>query len=235
MIKNQLVVNIPRIFLVILFILSVSCSTNVLLPKKFPWPQFPWPPPKASAFVMIPDTLLVNKNTKMTLGDVALDLENAFQKAGYGERSYYSAPEGFALVSRLEQIYPDGSSKEESERWYGDYCPPRVFNLTSYLKALFKANPGHYRIIVFIVTSQPFNQTNSTVNRKQAMAWLNGGLDKLPPLIAKIQITSDYKCEALIYEWEQLSADHQPIFKDPSPLLGATHLEKAKLWKELQK
>lgn len=42
------------------------------------------------------------------LGHVAESLAGALEKVGYSERSYFSVPGGFALATKLEQIYPDG-------------------------------------------------------------------------------------------------------------------------------
>ena len=204
------------------------------LPKETFIPRFPWPPPKASAYVIIPREFLVKTGTRTLLEDIALKIEKALDTTGYAERSYYYVPKGFALVTRLEQIFSDGTPRNGVDRWSIDYSRQRVFSLSSYLKALFKANPGHYRIIVFIITSYPFNQAGSTVDRDSAMKWLHGGLNVLPPEIGKWPYTSEYDCTALIYEFEQISVVGPTVFKDPSLLTGKMHLEKAKIWQALK-
>src|SRR5687767_820556 len=63
-------------------------------------PAFPWPPPRYSAFATVMREW-VAAATQPTLASAAARLERAFDAAGYGERSYYWVPGGFALVSRL--------------------------------------------------------------------------------------------------------------------------------------
>ncbi|MCI5146631.1 MAG: ankyrin repeat domain-containing protein, partial [Candidatus Electrothrix sp. AR3] len=147
-------------------------------------PPFPWPPPKASAFEKIPSKFLsTSASDKQTsLKDVAEKLEAAFGDAGYSEKKYYQVPDGFALVSKLEQFHSDGTPKEQPDRWAAEFRPPRIFSLKSYIKSIFTANPGRYRIVVFIVTSQPF-ESEDTVNREEAMAWLDSGIMVLPKSI----------------------------------------------------
>ena len=73
-------------------------------------PEFPWPPPRASAFEIVPrDLLLGNKQTPV-LGDADAALDSAFRQTGYGEKSYYGVPEGFAIASRSY----DGAEKRFS-------------------------------------------------------------------------------------------------------------------------
>jgi hypothetical protein len=194
------------------------------------FPRFPWPPPSSSAMVML-DTL-VDFKTQAKIGDVAQKIERAFTGAGYIEKKYYAVPNGFALVSRLEQIYPDGTPREESVRWVKDYRTPRIFDLKSYLKVLFSTNPGYFRIIVFLVTPVPFGQ-QGTVSREQGLEWFRTGANVLPNAIADLPNTSDFHCTALIYEWEQKTVNHEPTFLDPSPVRGDIHLVKSKLWENL--
>ena len=76
-------------------------------------PSFPWPPPKASASSKVPDNFLRETETKQILHDIDRRLALALDKAGYFEKSYFSVPDGFALVTRLEQINADGTPKPE--------------------------------------------------------------------------------------------------------------------------
>ena len=78
------------------------------------------------------------------LGDVDSILSNVLHGNGYVEQSYYAVPDGFALVTKLDQINTDGTSKALSDRW--SIAPANVslsyFSLRSYLPALFTAAPG---------------------------------------------------------------------------------------------
>jgi len=161
-------------------------------------------------------------------------LQGALLSCGYFEKSYYSVPDGFAMATRLEQINRDGTSKEPPDRWAVEIQRLRKFSLKAYLVALFTANPGYYRIIVFIVTPTPFYQARRMVSRQEAMDWLGSGLNELPHSIGQLEYSEEYKCTALIYEYEQPNPGEPGELKIPSNLQGRTHLVKANLWQALE-
>jgi hypothetical protein len=192
-------------------------------------PVFPWPPPRASSWITLPSELLHRPGRHDSLKDVGNRLERAFRQAGYGELSYYRVPKGFALVTRLEQFQTDGSPLDGPSRWSVSVMAPRVFSLESYLKALFSANPGHFRIVVFIVTSEPVTMDDTTeVARDIALKWVSEGANKLLKDYEKIPFDDDVDCTALIYEFEQATRDERALLKAPG-LPALTHLEKANL------
>lgn len=196
-------------------------------------PRFPWPPPKPSAFASISRKLLVRGEGQAKVGDVSDRLENAFNQAGYGEKTWYAVPGGFALASRLEQFNPDGTPKEEPDRWSAKIRAPEVFGLKDLIRALFTPQEGHYRIIVFIVTDQPFSAADKTVTPDEASKWVQKGAFNLPQVIREVDYTLEHFCEALIYEFDQPTRDNPAVFKAPSELQGETHLRKAKIWSAL--
>lgn len=197
-------------------------------------PQFPWPPPKASAFVKIPNELVSGTGDKRFLRDVASHLERAFDAAGYAEWSYHSVPNGFALVSRIEQIRADGTPREEAARWSVSAVRPKIVSLSDYVEALFKAPRGRYRLIVFIVTDLPVTQTRNEPTRAEATEWLNSGALSLPPSIGGRPYSGDCYTTALIYEFERGAGDEGAGLKIPSDLQGKTHLERAGIWSKLR-
>ncbi|GAK55864.1 hypothetical protein U27_02825 [Candidatus Vecturithrix granuli] len=198
-----------------------------------PIPEFPWPPPQPSASVKVPSEFLLNSETSTLLQEVAERLERAFEQAGYGEYSYYQVPDGFALISQIEQYNPDGTPKELPDRWAAALTPPRSFSLTAYVKSLFTSQAGYYRIIAFIVTSAPFAQTTNIVTPQEAEAWVTGGSRQLPANIGELGYTDHHYCTALIYEFEQTDQNSAPMFKELSELSGKEHLKKATLWSVL--
>lgn len=199
-------------------------------------PQFPWPPPRASASVELPaEFLRKSANAGVHWGDVDHTLTSALDSCGYYDRSYYAVPDGFAIVTRLEQMQADGSSKAPPDRWSVAYKPVSGFSLSSYLRALFTADPGFYRIIVFVVTPQFFSQTPIGVSEEEAMQWLQGGLDRLPLDLAMREYTDQYACTALIYQFEQPGSGAGARLDVPSDLPGRIHLERANLWRALAK
>ena len=196
--------------------------------------QLPWPLPKASASAVVKIPLKSSPQSTL-LKDIAKRLEDAFNLAGYSDRTYYQIPKGFALVSRIEQFDLDGTPKKiPDDRWAVNVNPLNIITLKDYFKSLFYAQEGHYRIIVFIVTSQPLEQAPKEVGQDEAMNWSSFGSPILPLDIGRIKYTGDYYCMAVIYEFEQTTQDHDPVFKYPSSLPGMEHLKKANLWSALK-
>jgi len=140
----------------------------------------------------------------LTESDIDRKLSAALDndKCRYFERSYYGVPDGFALVTRLEQINSDGTSKEIPDRWSTEIGPLRKFSLKPYLDALFRARTGYYRIIVFIVTLHEIVYTNTPPDRDKAEEWVIDGSDRLPDAIRKLEFSEKngkmYACTALI-------------------------------------
>jgi hypothetical protein len=190
-------------------------------------PEFPWPPPRASASDVIPRELLVGNAAHPTLSTVAQAIESAFAQTGYGQKSYYSVPGGFAMASQFEQINQDGSPKQSFDRWSLQVPPLRKWSLSSYLNALFTAQPGYYRVIVFIVTSKAFPQRDVKVTSEQSRAWVSSGSNKLSEEIGNQEYSPAHSCTALIYEFRQTGKHAELV--DPSQITGKTHLDKAGL------
>ena len=99
----------------------------------------------------------------------------ALEQNGYVERSFFrTAPGGVALVTRLERINDDGSPSAENERWAA--AAQRLEStrsLLDLLQGLFFVDPGHYRVIVFVLQDLPFSQSAETITAQQAHAWLD--------------------------------------------------------------
>jgi hypothetical protein len=165
------------------------------------------------------------------LKDVANQFELALSSAAYYERSYYSAPSGFAMVTRLERFKPDGSPDGEL-RWSGP-DKKEEFSIAGYLKRLLIAEPGHYRLIVFVVTTASYSATGTAIGSKKATQLLAEGHVALPQSFARAEFTSAHSCTALIYEFRKEAAQQNAELVHPSMLPGRTHLDKAKLWRAL--
>jgi hypothetical protein len=197
-------------------------------------PEFPWPPPRASASATISRELLLGDKEHPELGDAVTALDLAFQKAGYGERSYYSVPGGFAMASRIEQMNQDGTAAGPADRWSLEVPRMRKFSFSAYLTELFRARPGYYRVIVFVVTSHPFSYSSAKVTTEDGRLWISSGLNALPEDIASRDYTSAHRCTALIYEFKRTGTQHAE-FVDPSGITGQIHLEKSGLLAALKK
>jgi hypothetical protein len=169
--------------------------------------------------------LLQNPTGTTFLQDVATRLEKAFNQAGYGEMSWYEVPDGFAMVSRLEQFSSDGTPLEGEDRFASEIAQPR--SLGERLRGLFIARQGHYRVITFIVTSVPIQQSNERLSRDRAMELVSTGADRLSEGIRNQVFSGNHRCTALIYEFEQRTPDHAAEFVTPSRLDGTVHLRRS--------
>ena len=198
------------------------------------FPQFPWPPPATSAQEKLSSKFFKETPNKIKFfKDIDKKINSALNSAGYVEKNYYAIPSGFAMVTRLERIYPDGTP--HSDRWAMSVRPLQTFSLRAYLRALFTANRGYYRIIVFIVTRYAFTQSDEQVPREKAIAWLKEGLDRLPTIIAEQEYSEEYAVTALIYEFEQTKSGQEATLKIPGRLTGKDHLKKAEVESLLEK
>jgi hypothetical protein len=189
-------------------------------------PDFPWPPPTASAFYNLPRNLLQGR---ATIGQAADTIVAALERTGYVERSFFrTQADGVALVTRLESINDDGTALAEGKRW------PTLQDskdLISAVKGLFYVDRGLYRVIVFVLQDRPFVQSPSGVSGQQALSWLRTGANMLPREVADRPFDKG-ECSVLIYEF---ASDGTAVRRIDSSLTGKQHLEKAGVMSFLEK
>ena len=199
------------------------------LPAAIALPEFPWPPPPPSDRMLLPRAGFARGlGANPSLMDAAGHLTDALGQAGYSQYSFYSAPGGFALVARLERIRPDGTPEPEGQR----FAPPSAtepFSLGIYLKQLFIAPEGYYRLIVFVVTDNVVVTKGAAPTAAIAEAWLRKGADRLPAAYATLPFTKEHEVDALIYEFRK-EGKGQATTLTPSPIDARAHLEKAGLY-----
>ncbi len=186
-------------------------------------PFFPWPPPAPSARYVFPQDTF---QRYPTVGEVSSAILLALERSGYVDRSFFQTePGGVALVTRLERIGGDGSPAPEEERWPAGFDnSPSGF--IDFVRGLFYAKPGHYRVIVFVLQEKSFTSTEQKATGKDADTWLAEGANKLPPWLASRPFGKDSTCTALIYEF---ASDGTAVKGVVSNLTGKQHLQKAGL------
>lgn len=194
-------------------------------------PWFPWPPPRASAWEVIPQEFLVSASGSTNLLDVDRRITEALEQNGYFDASYYEVPSGFALVTRIEHIDSDG--KPKPDRWAVEPTRSRPFSLSDYLKALFTATPGYYRLVVFVVSPDSIVPSDVEVTAEEAFEWFTLGGDRLPEWIGRVDFAG-YACTALIYEFERSTEEDKPEIRSPGRIQARVHLELAGIWGALQ-
>ena len=195
--------------------------------------SFPWPPPAPTTQTVLNRTLLVRD--AVTLGDVAERLTTALEGLGYSEHSFYRAPGGFVLATRLEQIEFDGTPKAEPLRWSAVLPPREVFSLGSFIDALFSAPEGHYRVIVFVVNDQPFATAARAASQDEALAWLRGGLNRLPDSIATAPLKNVHMGTALIYQFRKVGQARAAVANPDGAEPAVRHLERSGILTALRK
>ncbi len=186
---------------------------------------FPWPPPQPSARVRLPRKPFLKAANLEAVSDLLI---SPLRKAGYWEYSFHSAPNGFAMVTRLERINEDGSAAAENLR-YRRPSDKEPFSLSSYFKSLFFAEQGYYRLIVFVVTDNPFAATGKPIEETQALNLLRGGANALPPKLGEKKFSARYGIDALIYEFKKGPRDKQVTLLLPGRLSPQIHFDKAGL------
>jgi hypothetical protein len=226
-------------------------------------PVFPWPPPEASSFETINLKWLISaaygtsgntlswvadpdnpaspysaellREIYQSQGPLMLHaralLETALKLSGLSQISYYSVPAGFAVVSKLERTdergYPMDRASPSPEA-------SQHFSLSWYLRELFVAPPGFYRLIVFIVTDRSFHQADALTTAAQAEDWLAFGSNTLPHGIAITPLSADVVCTALVYEFEKRDTQSSAIQRVPGRLATADHIQRSGIGRYLK-
>lgn len=164
--------------------------------------RFTWPPPRPTTRAVLERVML--GPSQGTLGQVADRLAVALRRVGYFERSFYAVPGGFAMATQLEQIEFDGTPKPVPLRWSSALPPRRVFSIDDFVRALFTAPEGHYRVIVFVVSDRPFATAPDAPSQNEALGWIGGGLDRLPTPLAELRLRDSHACTALVYQFRKV-------------------------------
>jgi hypothetical protein len=170
-----------------------------------------------------------------TLADIDADLSKALNAHGYYGKHYFSVPDGFALVTQMEQIYPDGEPLNTWDRWETSARLNKTFSLRDYFISLVFAKPGFYRAITFVVAPASVNQNPLLAGgRMNETAWRNSEGQKVPETVGRLIFTDKYTVTARIYEFEVPKNGEarliEPVYKGGSALQARVHLQKAGIW-----
>lgn len=178
-------------------------------------PHFPWPPPQASGIEVLPTVFLQDQ---VSLGDVAVALDRALAWIGRHEIRFYSVPNGFAMVTRLEAIDEQGNTIADADRDEVDFL--------TYIRNLFWVPPGHYRMIVFVVTDQLFEASGTPLDRERADDLLRRGFIDLPASLSELPYTDRYRTMALIYEFRKERQSEVAQLLAPGRFTAHYHLDR---------
>ena len=178
-------------------------------------PDFPWPPPKASGMTVLPTLFL---QEQVSLRDVASTIEAALNIIGRHGIRYYSVPNGFAMITRLEAIDEEGKKLRDVDR--------SVSSFLTYIRDLFWVPPGHYRMVVFIVTDRRFAATGPEMTSDDADTFFVGGFNDLMETYSTVKYTENYRTTALIYEFRKEKANEVAQVVLPGMFEAVDHLGK---------
>jgi hypothetical protein len=202
---------------------------GALAPETLDFPRFPWPPPQASARLVLPSNFF---SDDVYLKDVADRLIAAFDGQRY-EYSFLYYPHGFALVSRIERINDDATSATSPQRWELDIRASTA-SLRRLLLGLFTAPEGYFRVIAFVVTDEPFGQTDDIATTPEAQKWLAEGFNVLPAQVAGMRVNGLTRCTSLIYEFRGRGFGETVQVVLPGKFEARRHLEQAGIWRALE-
>ncbi|MCI5195714.1 MAG: hypothetical protein D3919_05660 [Candidatus Electrothrix sp. AW5] len=166
-------------------------------------------PPIPSDYAEISHHFL-HSHEHATLKDVGNALEAALKKYGF-ITSYFSVPEGFALVSNVDefQFFFDGTPillnatiASNFQRFLSSLKKP-----SNYFKLLFSGSPKQqfYRIVCVIVTSgRVFYSEQPKMTFKEVQNLVNLGGINIPNALESQKYDKEkHKCMALLYVFEK--------------------------------
>jgi hypothetical protein len=205
-------------------------STAKTQSTESPMPEFPWPPPTASAWDVIPNDLIIgHARAEVSFSMVEDRLGRALDTAGYHQRSFFTVPGGFAIVTQLERVGADGIAASDHRWQMADASA--TFSLESYLRRLLFAEPGNFRLVVLVVSDVPFSPNGGFMTASDASRLVGQGVNALPGAVLQRPYSQSYRCTALIYQFQKGAA--KPELLVPSPLPGRDHLVRARIWAAL--
>jgi hypothetical protein len=195
------------------------------------FPQFPLPVPEPSAQADLRSSFAGST----TMSDVDRKLRRALDAAGYATRRYLYVPDGFAIVTRMEQFNANGTCKSEASRWSSKVARCENFTTSCYQKTLSTVEPGLFRVFVFVVTPRTIRSMQPPPTRSEATAWLNEAASQLPEEIARLAFDARTNVVALVYEYKLPVANGQPERSVRSALSGTDHLTKGRILEGLRR
>jgi hypothetical protein len=220
----------------------IHCDPEDLsLPTYYPdkptaFASIPWTIPKEDLLTYEERRAGIKPKGAYSLDDVAKSIGVALHESGYSNfYSYWLARghgPGFVLICPVEQIRADGTPVSKN-RWSFD-VPAYEFSIKTLLSAMFKALPGYYRMILFVVSEKDIVPKDVELTAKALKEASPGFLEEPPKEKAsKIPVTPGFHCGAYVYEFERPTRNDDPVFKDHSDLSARTHLASTGLWDHL--
>jgi len=145
----------------------------------------PWPPPAPSDRYIFPASAFSDRKKFRTYSDLNLYFQDRLQRGGYNAFSYFRAPGGFVMTTRVEAINIDGAPRAW-RRWSPEVTsvqgqwPYRLF------QGITSDKEGYYRLLaIFVTTDVSGPDESKPVDLALMKRWLNGATGLFPDLIDK--------------------------------------------------
>jgi len=194
-----------------------------------PPPDFvPWPPPVPTASSKLDDWMRQFR----TVGELSAALEQELERGGYSQFSYSWVPNGFALVTQVEQL--DDSESPLSEHRFAPsecYIPLSEMRITvaifSSMKGLLFEREDRCRLYVFFLTddpSPPQEYPAEKFNQHVVRNWVEKGRRSLTKAEKDKPISDDYIFYVNEYEFIKHKGE-DPQQAPVSELSAIKHLE----------
>jgi hypothetical protein len=164
------------------------------------------------------------------LGEVAKKLEIALKSRGYYYRKYMSVPNGFALVTQMEQYRSDFTCWPDEKRWSTVPVHESFKGFVDYISRLVYGEKALYRVFVFVVTNRSYDTDRAKVTKDEAAKWFDRARSCLPASIADDPFSGDYYVDALVYEFvvpqsNRVASQHCPTIDTEKHLRNAGILD----------
>lgn len=157
----------------------------------------PWPPPAPSAKGYVTEQFRA-----ATLGGVAKNIEKLLRRRGYPSQLYFAVRGGFAILTPLERIAGNGMPIAGENRWKRGTLPGSG-SILQMLWSAIQGDTSRFRVILFIVTPQPFETTKGdTVTDDILKSWELRGDDLLSGTIASQAMNNLTKVSMFVYEFD---------------------------------
>lgn len=194
-----------------------------------PPPDFvPWPPPVPTTTSKLEDWM----HQFRTVGELSAALEHELERGGYSQFSYSWVPNGFALVTQVEQL--DENELPLSEHRFAPsecYIPLSEMRITvaifTSVKGLLFEREDRCRLYVFFLTddlSPPQEYPAEQFNQKVVRNWVEKGRRSLTKAEKEKPISEDYTFYVNEYEFIKQKGE-DPKQAPASDLSAVKHLE----------
>lgn len=187
-----------------------------------------------------PTTLITIPNTlrHVTFFDIQQRLKYVLNECGYANSKVGVIPmgeSGFQIITQIEQINKNLTPKTtNSERWNADdAAKPEIKSIIDYLRLIFSANIGYYRVYLFKFTGKESIPKGPAIEYDDMIDLFTGSPQSLPISEREKKVDGNYIFSVWVYEFKKNENARTCSFitKGAHQLGDAqAHLEQSKLY-----